>query len=69
MNSVFTLLILSSPGMVSEAYTFQNLKQCEKVKVELNLKGVCIEKKQPSIEEQMRLMITMMKSFQKEMDQ
>ena len=68
MNSIFTLLILTSPGMVSEAYTFQSMKQCEKVKTELNLKGVCIEKKQPSIEEQMRMMITLMKTMQAEME-
>ena len=68
MNSIFTLLILTSPGMVSEAYTFQSMKQCEKVKAELNLKGVCIEKKQPNIEEQMRMMITLMKTMQAEME-
>jgi hypothetical protein len=69
MNSIFTLLVLTSPGMVSEAYTFQSLKQCESVKAELNLKGVCIEKKQPSVEEQMRMMIQLMKTFQKEFDE
>jgi hypothetical protein len=68
MNSVFTLLVLTAPGVINEAYTFQSLQQCEMVKAQFSVRGVCVEKKEVDMQEHFRKMITMMKEMKNEFE-
>lgn len=68
MNSVFTLLILTAPGVITESHTFQSLQQCEMVKKQFSIQGVCIEKKEVDIQDQFRKMVMMMKEMKNEFE-
>lgn len=68
MNTVFTMLIATASGNVTEAYNFSTKAECESAAFRLQVKAVCVEKKPVDIENQMRKMIQMMKAMQNELD-
>jgi len=68
MNTVFTMLIATASGNVTEAYNFSTKAECESAAFRLQVKAVCVEKKPVDVENQMRKMIQMMKAMQNELD-
>jgi len=68
MNTVFTMLIATASGNVTEAYNFSTKTECESAAFRLQVKAVCVEKKPVDVENQMRKMIQMMKAMQNELD-
>ena len=68
MNAVFTMLVATASGSVTEAYNFSTKAECEAAAFRLQVKAVCVEKKPVDIENQMRKMIQMMKAMQNELD-
>ena len=68
MNAVFTMLVATASGNVTEAYNFSTKAECESAAFRLQVKAVCVEKKPVDIENQMRKMIQMMKAMQNELD-
>ena len=68
MNTVFTMLIATASGNITEAYNFSTKAECESAAFRLQVKAVCVEKKPVDIENQMRKMIQMMKAMQNELD-
>jgi hypothetical protein len=68
MNAVFTMLVATASGSVTEAYNFSTKAECEAAAFRLQVKAVCVEKKPVDVENQMRKMIQMMKAMQNEFD-
>jgi hypothetical protein len=68
MNAVFTMLIVTASGNVTEAYNFSSKAECESAAFRLQVKAVCIEKKPVNIEIEMRKMISIMKAMQNELN-
>ena len=62
MNVVFALMIITSAG-VSEAYTFNNMKDCQAVSQKLKTESFCVEKKPVNIEKEMTSMLTLMRKM------
>jgi hypothetical protein len=69
MNAVFTMLIVTASGNVTEAYNFSSKAECESAAFRLQVKAVCIEKKPVNIEIEMRKMISIMKAMQNELNE
>lgn len=69
MNAVFTMLVVTASGSVTEAYNFSTKAECEAAAFRLQVKAVCIEKKPVDIENQMRKMIRMLKAMQNELNE
>jgi hypothetical protein len=62
MNTIFVLMIITSAG-VSEAHTFNNMKDCQAVSQKLKTESFCIEKKPVNIEKEMTSMVTLMRKM------
>ena len=62
MNVVFALMIITSAG-VSEAYTFNSMKDCQVVSQKLKTESFCVEKKPMNIEKEMTSMLTLMRKM------
>lgn len=69
MTAVFTMLIVTASGNVTEAYNFSTKAECEAAAFRLQVKAVCVEKKPVDIENQMRKMIRMLKAMQNELNE
>jgi hypothetical protein len=62
MNTIFVLMIITSAG-VSEAHTFNSMKDCQAVSQKLKTESFCIEKKPVNIEKEMTSMVTLMRKM------
>tara|TARA_R110000868_G_scaffold213896_3_gene464054 strand:+ start:778 stop:987 length:210 start_codon:yes stop_codon:yes gene_type:complete len=62
MNVVFVLMIITSAG-VSEAHTFNSMKDCQAVSQKLKTESFCVEKKPVNIEKEMTSMLTLMRKM------
>ena len=62
MNVVFALMIITSAG-VSEAYTFNSMKDCQVVSQKLKTESFCVDKKPVNIEKEMTSMLTLMRKM------
>lgn len=62
MNVVFALMIITSAG-VSEAHTFNSMKDCQAVSQKLKTESFCVEKKPVNIEKEMTSMLTLMRKM------
>lgn len=62
MNTIFILMIITSAG-VSEAHTFNSMKDCQAVSQKLKTESFCIEKKPVNIEKEMTSMVTLMRKM------
>ena len=62
MNVIFSLMIITSAG-VSEAHTFNSMKDCQAVSQKLKTESFCVEKKPVNIEKEMTSMVTLMRKM------
>jgi len=62
MNTIFALMIITSAG-ISEAHTFNSMKDCQAVSQKLKTESFCIEKKPVNIEKEMTSMVTLMRKM------